>query len=92
MYISSLGSSFAFTSTGKVLESFSPNSRPFFSASSLSLWNIGTASLYWRSSPEVPVVKGNAVIAHGVEPRACELIAQYGGIALYEGIEVLFGS
>ena len=50
MYISSLGSSFAFTSTGKVLESFSPNSRPFFSASSLSLWNIGTASLYWRSS------------------------------------------
>ena len=46
MYISSLGSSSAFTSTGKVLESFKPNSTPLVLASAMSLWNMGTASLY----------------------------------------------
>ena len=42
MYISSLGSSPAFTSTGQVLLSFA--------ASLISRWNMGTASLYCRSS------------------------------------------
>ena len=50
MYISSLGSSPAFTSTGKVLESFNPNSRPWASARAWSRWNMGTASQYCRSS------------------------------------------
>ena len=50
MYISSLGSSPAFTSTGKVLVSFTPNSRPRSAVSFISRWNMGTASAHCRSS------------------------------------------
>ena len=50
IYISSLGSSPAFTSTGKVLESFRPNSTPVLSARAWRRRNMGTASAYWRSS------------------------------------------
>ena len=39
----------------------------------------------------MPVVKGDIVISHGIKAGPCELIAQYGGIALYKGIQVLFG-
>ncbi len=50
MYISSLGSSPAFTSTGKVLLSFRPKETPLSAASLISRRNMGTASLYCRSS------------------------------------------
>ena len=50
MYISWLGSSPAFTSTGKVLVIFTPNSRPRSPVSFISRWNMGTASSHWRSS------------------------------------------
>lgn len=46
MYISSLGSSPAFTSTGKVLESLRPNSRPCCLARASSRRNMGMASAY----------------------------------------------
>ena len=50
IYISLLGSSPRVVSTGKVLESFRPNSSPQLSASFWSRWNMGTASAHWRSS------------------------------------------
>ncbi|CUQ04915.1 Uncharacterised protein [Flavonifractor plautii] len=50
MYISSLGSSPAATSTGKVLVIFTPNSRPRSPVRCISRWNMGTASSHWRSS------------------------------------------
>ena len=50
MYISVPGSSFRVVSTGKVLESLRPNSRPSESASACSRSNIGTASAHCRSS------------------------------------------
>ena len=50
IYISSLGSSPAFTSTGKVLVIFTPNSRPFSPARACKRSSMGTASLYCKSS------------------------------------------
>ena len=50
MYISSLGSSPRVVSTGKVLESLRPNSRPLERASAWSRSNMGTASAHCRSS------------------------------------------
>ena len=50
MYISVLGSSPFFTSTGNVLVIFTPNSRPFSRARAIRRSSMGTASLYWRSS------------------------------------------
>ena len=49
MYISSLGSSPAFTSTGQVLDSFRPNSSPLLSASACRRRNMGAASAHCRS-------------------------------------------
>ena len=50
IYISPLGSSPAFTSTGQVLLSLSPKVTPLSAASFNSRWNMGTASLYCKSS------------------------------------------
>jgi len=50
IYISSFGSSPRVVSTGKVLESLRPNSRPSLSASFCRRSNMGTASSHWRSS------------------------------------------
>ena len=50
IYISSLGSSPAATSTGKVLVSFTPNSSPRSRHRAWSRRNMGMASAHWRSS------------------------------------------
>ena len=50
MYISSLGSSPAVTSTGKVFVSFTPNERPRSAVRAMSRRNIGTASSHCKSS------------------------------------------
>ena len=50
MYISLLGSSPRVVSTGKVLDSFRPNSRPQLSARACRRSNMGTASAHCRSS------------------------------------------
>ena len=57
IYISSAGSSFLFTSTGKVFVSFTPKARSFFFARSNNLSIITTASSYWRSSLKWKSVK-----------------------------------
>ena len=50
IYISWLGSSPAATSTGKVLVSLTPNSRPRARVRAVRRRNMGTASAHWRSS------------------------------------------
>ncbi len=50
MYISSLGSSPALTSTGKVFVILTPKLSPFSSAKAINLFNIGIASSYCKSS------------------------------------------
>ena len=89
MYISSLGSSPAFTSTGKVLESFRPNSSPCSSARAWQAVEHGHRVGVLQVLLEVVVVKGDVVVAHGVQDGPGGLIAQDGGIALDEGVQVL---
>ena len=50
MYISVEGSSFLVTSTGKVLVSLTPNSRPRSAHRAIRRSNMGTASTHCRSS------------------------------------------
>ena len=36
------------------------------------------------------LVKGNVIIAKLIEPLAREIVAEYGWVALYEGVQPLF--
>ena len=89
MYISSLGSSPAFTSTGKVLESFRPNSSPSLSARAWEAVEHGHRVGVLQVLLEVVIVEGDIVIAHGVQNGPGGLVPQDGGIALDEGVQVL---
>ena len=40
---------------------------------------------------EVVLVEHDVVIAHAVQRAACSLVAQNGGVALYEGVQMLLG-
>ena len=76
MYISSLGSSPAFTSTGKVLDSLRPNSSPRSVGQRLQPVEHGDGVLVLQVLLEVVVIEGDVVIAHLVQNGAGSLIAQ----------------
>ena len=67
MYISSLGSSPAFTSTGKVLVSFTPNSRPRWRRQGHQAVEHGHGVGLLQVLLEVVVVKGDVVVAQAVQ-------------------------
>jgi hypothetical protein len=90
MYISSEGSSLRVTSTGKVLESLRPNSRPFWSGQSQQAMEHGHRVGVLQILVEVVLVKDDVVVAHGVQHGTGGLVAQNGGVALDEGVQVLF--
>ena len=90
IYISSLGSSPRVVSTGKVLESLRPNSSPCLSAELLQTLEHGHGVLPLEILVEVVLVEHDVVIAHGVQNAAGGLVAEDGGVALDEGVQVLF--
>ena len=70
MYISVPGSSFLVVSTGKVLESLRPNSRPLRVGQGLQTLEHRDGVDPLQVLVEVMLVEDDVVIAHGVENRA----------------------
>ena len=91
IYISLLGSSPRVVSTGKVLESFRPNSSPLAVRQRLEPLEHGNGVCPLEILVEVVLVKHDVVIAHAVQRAPGRLVAQNGGVALDEGVQVLFG-
>ena len=90
MYISSLGSSPAFTSTGEGVGELQAEFQTVGVRQSLEPGEHGHRVAVLQVLLEVVIVEGDIVIAHAVQNGAGGLIAQDGGVALDEGVQVLF--